>query len=135
MPADRPGDQEADLRTELLHARAHHSRDSAESPWNIRVEPLLCAYSPLSGNRRLSQFVEQRLGFFKGGRSGSAGRIEAAQDTLSARSAMCPFTTSKKNPGKGDNGVQKQQAPYRPTPAAVAAQFRDAAASPTSPWR
>jgi len=43
--------------------------------------------------------------------TGSAGRIEAAQDTLSARSAMCPFTTSKKNPGKGDNGVQKQASP------------------------
>jgi len=26
------------------------------------VEPLLCTYSPLRGDRRLSQFVEQRLG-------------------------------------------------------------------------
>jgi hypothetical protein len=29
------------------------------------VEPLLCTYSPLRGNRRLSQFVEQRLGLFE----------------------------------------------------------------------
>ena len=34
-PADGRVDQEADLRAEFLHVRAHHSRDSAESPWNM----------------------------------------------------------------------------------------------------
>jgi hypothetical protein len=29
------------------------------------VEPLLCTYSPLCGNRGLSQFVEQRLGLLQ----------------------------------------------------------------------
>jgi thiamine pyrophosphate-dependent acetolactate synthase large subunit-like protein len=29
------------------------------------MEPLVWAYSPLRGNRRLSQLVEQRLGLFK----------------------------------------------------------------------
>ena len=40
-------------------------RDGAESPPNMPAEPLICAYSPLPGNRRLSQFVEQRLGLFE----------------------------------------------------------------------
>src|SRR5258707_12286938 len=31
------------------------------------VEPLICTYSPLCGNRRLRQFVEQRLGLFQVG--------------------------------------------------------------------
>jgi hypothetical protein len=61
-PADGRVDEKADLRTELLHVRAHHSRDSAEPPWNMPVEPLLCTYSPLRGNRRLSQFVEEDAG-------------------------------------------------------------------------
>ena len=29
------------------------------------IEPLLCAYSPLRGNRRLSHFGEQRFGLFE----------------------------------------------------------------------
>ena len=31
----------------------------------MAAEPLTCTYSPLRGNRRLSQFVEQRLGLFE----------------------------------------------------------------------
>jgi hypothetical protein len=29
------------------------------------MQALICTYSPLRGNRRLSQFVEQRLGLFE----------------------------------------------------------------------
>ena len=57
-------DCEADIHTGLLHVGAHRSRDGAELLWNTPVEPLICNYLPLCGNRRLSQFVEQRLGFF-----------------------------------------------------------------------
>ena len=55
---------DADIRTGLLHVGGHRSRDGAELLWNTPVELLICNYSPLCGNRRLSQFVEQRLGFF-----------------------------------------------------------------------
>ena len=51
---------EADIHTGLLH----RSRGGAELLRNTPVEPLICNYSPLCGNRRRSQFVEQRLGFF-----------------------------------------------------------------------
>ena len=33
----------------------------------MRVQPLICAYSPLRGNRPLGQFVEQRLRLFQVG--------------------------------------------------------------------
>jgi hypothetical protein len=42
-------------------------RVGVEPPWNMPVEPLLCTYSPLRGDRRLSQFVEQRPGLFEVG--------------------------------------------------------------------
>src|SRR6516164_10662305 len=34
---------------------------------NTPVEPPICSYSSLCGNRRLGQFVEQRLGLFQVG--------------------------------------------------------------------
>jgi hypothetical protein len=55
---------EADIHTGLLHVGAHRSRDCAELLWKTPVEPLMCNYSPRRANRRLSQLVEQRLGFF-----------------------------------------------------------------------
>jgi hypothetical protein len=58
-------EKERTFRTELLHVRAHGSRDSAKAARSTPVEPPICNYLPLCGNRRLSQFVEQRLGLFE----------------------------------------------------------------------
>ena len=62
---------EADIHTGLPHVGAHRSRDGGELLWNTPVERLICNYSPLCGDRRLSQFVEQPLGFFQVERSRS----------------------------------------------------------------
>ena len=47
--------------------KSRSRREAAESPWSMPVEPMICAYSPLRGDRRLGQFVEQRLGLFEVG--------------------------------------------------------------------
>jgi hypothetical protein len=52
---------EADIRAGLIHVGATRSLEQSLMP----AEPLTCNYSPLCGNRRLSQFVEQHLGFFQ----------------------------------------------------------------------
>ena len=78
---------EADIHTGLLHVGAHRSRDGAESPWIVPVEPLICAYSPLRGNRRLSQFVEQRPGLFEVGGVEAFG--EPAEDWGEEGRAWC----------------------------------------------
>ena len=49
----------------------------------MRVQPLICAYSPLRGNRRLSQLVEQRLGLFE------IGGIEAFGKPAEDRGEQC----------------------------------------------
>src|SRR5262245_63075825 len=73
-------------------------RDGAESPRNMRVQPLIGAYSPLRGNRRLTQFVEQRLGLFEVGgvqAFGEPGVDRGEQGESLLRPALLPAQTGE----------------------------------------
>ena len=75
------------------------------------AEPLICAYSPLPGNRRLSQFVEQRLGLFEIGGIGLS--LVPCADVVSIGTAVSaarqPVTNHESQfvPGRGSYWLVK----------------------------
>src|SRR6516164_5449359 len=59
--------QKADVRIGPYNQEPIAVATAQKAARNTPVEPPICSYSSLCGNRRLGQFVEQRLGLFQVG--------------------------------------------------------------------